>query len=187
MTCRQRMVLRLLPLLAAVPIFEAAAHGQAARVDPYQNGAAPALPGRSMAAANANTNTTAAQAAAAGYVNPMVIDPMAASYMYGPGIPMTRGQVGLSALSSMQQFTGLGSGRISGVRGTPGVEAPRSAAHTRDPNIPGGQAARYFNRLQPRGFGAAAAPAPPAATTIAAGNSRKFYQRESRYFPQPAR
>ncbi|MDR3622420.1 MAG: hypothetical protein P4L85_23925 [Paludisphaera borealis] len=183
MTGRQRMVFRLLPLLAAVPLFEAAAHGQAARVDPYQNGAAPAFPGRGVAAPAANaTSAAAAQAAASGYANPMLVDPMAASYLYGTAIPMTRGQVGLSAVSSIQQFTGLGSGRISGVRG--GAEAaPRAAAHTRNSNIVGGQASRYFNRIQPRG----AAPVAPVATTAGAANSRKFYQRESRYFPQPAR
>jgi hypothetical protein len=185
MTGRRRMVLRLLPLLAAAAVFEAAAHGQTAHVDPYQNGAAPALPGRAMAAASAsNANTAATQAAALGYTNPMLADPMATSFLYGTAIPMTRGQAGLSAISSMQRFTGIGSGRISGVRGG-GEPAPQSAAHTRNPNIPGGQAARYFNRVQPRG--AAPAPAPtPVATTAGASNARKFYQRQSRYFPQPA-
>ncbi len=184
MTGRQRMVFRLLPLLAAVPIFQATASGQT-HVDPYQNGAAPAFPSRGMAAAQAASaanSAAASQAAALGYANPMLVDPMAASYLYGTAIPMTRGQVGLSAISSMQQFTGLGSGRISGVRGG-GQPAPRTAAHTRNPNIVAGQASRYFNRLQPRG----AAPAPPVATTADAATSRKYYQRESRYFPQPAR
>jgi hypothetical protein len=182
-----RKVLRLLSLVAAASAFGASARGQTAHVDPYQNGAAPLLPGQAAAAAAAAANASAnanaaANAAALGYVNPMLVDPVAASYFYGTAIPMTRAQAGLSAASSMQRLTGIGSGRLSGVRGG-GEPAPRTAAHTRNPNIVAGQASRYFNRLQPR----SAAPTAPVASTAPASNSRRYYQREMTQFPHPAR
>lgn len=186
MTGGQRMVFRLLPLLAAVPLFQATARGQSAHVDPYQNGAAPAFPGRAMAAAAAQQAAAGANASAAtsAYANPLLVDPMAPMLMYGGvGMPMTRGQAGLSAISSMQQLSGIGSGRISGVRGG-GAPAPSTAAHTRNANIVGGQASRYFNRAEPRRPGARVA---PVAAASGAENSRRFYQRPSRHFPQPAR
>jgi len=168
--------------LAAGLIGGDSALGQApavARVDPYQGGAAPAFPTRQTGA-----TTTATQAMGFGYgvVDPMLVDPVAMNYLYATGIPMTRGQVGLSAVSSLQQMTGLGSGRLSGVRG--GVvqqqEERRSATHTRNPNVPGGQAARYFNRV-----GTSIPTSVPASASAA--NSQRFYGRQSRYFPQPAR
>jgi len=184
---RQRNVLRLLSLIAAASVLGASARGQSAHVDPYQNGAAPLMPGQAAAAAaaaaNANANANvAANAAALSYANPLLVDPVATSYLYGTAIPMTRTQAGLSAVSSMQRFTGIGSGRLSGVRGG-GEPAPRTAAHTRNSNIVGGQASRYFNRLQPR----SAAPPAPVASAASASNSRKYYQREQTHFPQPAR
>ena len=71
------------------------------------------------------------------------------------------GQAGLFMLSTQQRMLGMGNGQLSGVRpGGPGsqrtqdLQARRepisTAAHTRNSNIPGGQAARYFNRGGPR-------------------------------------
>ena len=98
---------------------------------------------------------------------------------------MTGTQAGLSMLMMQQRMLGIGNGQLSGVRGgaasgtgarTDG-QAPRDgggaatsraiAAHTRNMNIPGGQAARYFNR--------GGAPAV---------RNQPSYQRTTRYFPQ---
>ncbi len=179
MTSRYRKLLRSLPLLMAIALWHTAVQGQTTaptHVDPYQNGAAPAFPTRGGA-----RTSQPGQTFGTGIVDPMSIDPMALNYFYGPGIPMTRGQVGLSAISSMQRMTGLGSGQISGVRGS-GVEmeARRSSTHTRNPNVPGGQASRFFNRITPK-------MATSVAASASAPNSQKFYNRQSHYFPQPAR
>lgn len=108
-------------------------------------------------------------------------DPLGLGYVYGPAaIPMTPGQAGLYMLSTTSRMTGLGNGQLSGVRS----RAPRdsqaartrrakaeplaAAAHTRDSNIPGGQAARFFNR----------------GSAPAASRSRPYYQRSLRYFPK---
>lgn len=116
-----------------------------------------------------------------GLANPVFVDPVAMNYLYATGAPMTRGQVGMSAISSMQQMTGLGSGQLSGVRGGAiPEEERRSATHTRNPNVPGGQASRFFNRV-----GTSIPTSVPASAS--AGNSQRFYGRQSRYFPQPAR
>ncbi len=115
-------------------------------------------------------------------MSPAVTDPLGLGYVYGPAIPMTPGQAGLFMLSAQQRMLGLGNGQISGTR--PGGELdPRSArngrtsasgagshltaAHTRNSNIPGGQAARFFNRS------AASSP-----------SSQPYYRRQMRYFPQ---
>jgi len=184
MTGRWRMVFRLLALLAVVSIVQARAWGQAAHVDPYQNGAAPAFPGRAMAAAaqqQAAAGTTAATAPWA-YSDSILADPMTPMLMYGGmGMPLTRTQAGLAAASSIQRFTGIGSGRISGVRG--GVQAAPTAAHTRNMNIVGGQASRYFNRAEPRQSTAAA----PVATAAGSRNSRRYYQRPYSNFPERTR
>jgi hypothetical protein len=173
-------------LAAAVSLFGATAYGQVAHVDPYQGGAAPAFPGAMSAAAMAQQQAAASASATAAqqYANTLAADPMTPMLMYGGvGMPMTRGQAGLSAISSLQHRSGIGSGRISGVRGG-GQPAPRNAAHTRNANIVGGQASRYFNRIEPRRGGAAIVA--PVASAAGTGNSRKFYQRPSRYFPRPA-
>ena len=108
--------------------------------------------------------------------NAMMMDPLGLSYVYGPAaIPMTRAQTGLFMLSTQQQMLGLGNGQISGVR--PAGQDPTgrktgsslTAAHTRNANIPGGQAARYFNR-----------------GTTTASRSQPHFKRQSRYFPQTA-
>lgn len=126
---------------------------------------------------------TTAQPVVVGYglADPMLVDPVALNYLYATGAPMTRGQVGLSAASSIQRMTGIGSGRISGVRGGEvQPEERRSATHTRNSNVPGGQASRFFNRV-----GSSVATSVPASAS--AGNSQRYYGRQSHYFPQPAR
>lgn len=179
MTSRLGLVFLAPAALAAGLVGGGSALGQSpavARVDPYQGGAAPAFPSRRPAAA-------APQPTVVGYglADPMIVDPVALNYLYATGIPMTRGQVGLSAASSLQQMTGLGSGRLSGVRGgAVQGEERRSATHTRNPNVPGGQASRFFNR-----HGTSIPTSVPASASAA--NSQRFYGRHSRYFPQPAR
>jgi hypothetical protein len=110
-----------------------------------------------------------------------MMDPLGLGYVNGAAIPMTRAQTGLYMLMMQQRMLGIGNGQLSGVRpgaqtdaqstrnrGTP-AESHASAAHTRNMNVPGGQAARYFNR----GGMPAARPQP-------------YYQRQSRHFPQTA-
>jgi len=157
-------------VLAAGALGETAARGQTAppaRVSPNRGGAVMMAP----------------QPGVLGYgtATPMLVDPVALNYLYATGVPMTRGQVGLSAVSSLQQMTGLGSGRISGVRGGGVDEDPRrSATHTRNPNVPGGQASGFFNRFGP------SIPTSVAASA-SASDSGRFYGRQSHYFPRPAR
>jgi hypothetical protein len=108
-----------------------------------------------------------------------MLNPLGLNYMYGSALPMNRAQAGLFLLSTQQQMLGLGNGQLSGVRPAradsnsrqPGSSraANPTAAHTRNANIPGGQAARYFNR----GSGMAT-------------NSQPYYRRPSPYFPHPA-
>ncbi len=115
---------------------------------------------------------TAASAANARLMNSMALNPMV-----GPVIPMTNAQAGLLLLSTQQRMLGLGNGQLSGVRpGGPNASgrqtrgsngANLTAAHTRNSNIPGGQAARYFNR-----------------GTTTASRSEPFFKRQSQYFPQ---
>ncbi len=111
------------------------------------------------------TSGTAAASASA------MMNPMAMNYLYGPTIPMTRGQAGLLMLSTGQQMSGLGNGQLSGVRSGGRKDGNAAgtnltAAHTRNSNIPGGQAARYFNR---------------GVTTAA--RSEPHFKRQTRYFP----
>ena len=110
-----------------------------------------------------------------GSANAMMINPLGLNYLYGPAIPMTGTQAGLFMLSTQQRMLGLGNGQISGVR--PAGQDPTgrktgsslTAAHTRNANIPGGQAARYFNR-----------------GTTTASRSQPHFKRQLRYFPQTA-
>jgi hypothetical protein len=173
------------------------AAGTGGRVDPYAFGAAPAAPGAygaAQAAAAANAATAASTAATAALNRSMVtpnpaLDPLGLNYVYGPAygsaLPMTGTQAGLSILMMQQRISGIGNGQLSGVRGgalsgtgarTDGL-APRDgggaatsraiAAHTRNMNIPGGQAARYFNRGRSPAI-----------------RNQPSYQRTTRYFPQ---
>ena len=117
------------------------------------------------------------QGTGVGSATAMMMDPLGLNYVYGPAIPMTRAQAGLFMLSTQQRMLGLGNGQISGVRPVGQDPTGRktgsssgtnlTAAHTRNANIPGGQAARYFNR----------------GTTTASG-SQPHFKRQSRYFPQ---
>jgi hypothetical protein len=123
------------------------------------------------------------QGTGVGSANAAMMNPLGLNYMYGPAIPMTQAQAGLFMLSTQQRMLGLGNGQISGVR--PGGQDATgrktgnssgtnlTAAHTRNSNIPGGQAARYFNR---GGTATAARSLPP-------GSGQNF-KRQSRYFPQ---
>lgn len=179
MASRLGMFLLFPAVLTAGVVGETTARGQAAppaRVDPYQGGAPPAFPNRRAAVA-----TPLAASVGVGAIDPMLIDPVAMNYLYATGVPMTRGQVGLSAVSSLQQASGIGSGRLSGVRG--GVvenETRRSATHTRNPNVPGGQASGFFNRFGP------SVPTSVSGSASASGSGR-FYGRQSHYFPRPGR
>jgi hypothetical protein len=155
--------------------------GLNSRVDPYAGGLAPLAPGTvPSTAATSATQTMMNQA----MMNQSMImmDPLGMSYLNGAGMPMTRTQMGLYMLSTQQRMLGLGNGQMSGVR--PGQQADAqghgrnaattaatraNSALTRNMNVPGGQAARYFNR-----------------GGMPAARSQPYYQRQSRYFPQPA-
>jgi hypothetical protein len=118
---------------------------------------------------------------AAGAASARAADPLGLGFVYGPAaMPMTPGQAGLFMLSTTSRMTGLGNGQLSGVR--PGVQQDSqanrrrrgketglvTAAHTRNSNIPGGQAARYFNR----------------GVTPSSSRSQPYYRRDLRYFPK---
>jgi hypothetical protein len=124
--------------------------------------------------------------AGVGTAGSTIVDPLGLGYVYGPAIPMSPAQTGLFMLSAQQRLLGIGNGQISGTR--PGGETDSrssrnrrasttqtagnmTAAHTRNSNIPGGQAARFFNRG-------------PAATAGVTGNPHAYYKRQMRYFPQ---
>jgi hypothetical protein len=147
--------------------------GLGSRVDPYAGGLPPATPGyvpRTQGASTANQNMMSQS---------MLLDPLASGYVYGASVPMTRTQAGLYMLSMQQRMLGIGNGQLSGVRPGPLVDTQSarnrgnttgphaSAAHTRNMNVPGGQAARYFNR-----------------GGMPAVRSQPYYQRQTRYFPQ---
>jgi hypothetical protein len=146
-------------------------------VDPYAGGAAPLAPGY---VPSTQAGISAAQTLL--NQNMMMTDPMGMYYLNSTGVPMNRTQMGLLMLSTQQRMLGLGNGQLSGVR--PGQQTDTkgqgrnaaataatrgNSALTRNMNVPGGQAARYFNR----GGMPAARPQP-------------YYQRQSRYFPQTA-
>ena len=113
-------------------------------------------------------------------MRPVVIDPLAAQMLRGTAMPMTRAEAGLSAAGSVQRMTGIGSGRISGVRGAAGPKGgaqPRAATTLR---APGGQASIYFNRFGGGTATDAAAPASRATT-------KNFYNRPAGFFPAGVR
>jgi len=133
-------------------------------------------PGMALLPIPMYTGTAGQKTSATGAVNPMMMDPLGLGYVYGPAaVPMTQGQAGLFMLSTATRSLGVGTGQLSGVRPAgPGKNAhasntPVLAAHTRNSNIPGGQAARYFNR------GTAAAPS---------SRSQPYYKRQLHQFPQ---
>ncbi len=120
--------------------------------------------------------------ARAGTGRTLAADPLGLGYVYGSAaIPMTPGQAGLFMLSTQQRMLGIGNGQISGTRPAGQID-PRTgrtsgnfpgtgvtAAHTRNSNIPGGQASRYFNR---------------GTTSASAAASQPYFKRPLRYFPQ---
>lgn len=111
----------------------------------------------------------------------VVVDPLAAQMLSGTGVPVTRAQAGMSAASSVGRFTGIGSGRASGVRGAvdPKTGAP-AAAQRPTLRAPGGQASVYFNRY---GRGTPVSVAAPAS----AATTRNYYNRPAGYFPAGVR
>jgi hypothetical protein len=148
-----------------------------------------------MPMSGSSTSATAL-ATPAGRAAALSSDPMGFGYVYGgvyggAAIPMTQAQAGLLMLSTSQRMLGLGNGQLSGVRpgaqkdsktgrapGGAGAGTQLTAAHTRNANIPGGQAARYFAR----GIGLPTA----ANVQTSTGRSQPYYQRQMRYFPQTA-
>lgn len=116
----------------------------------------------------------------------MVVDPLAAQMLSGTGVPLTRGQAGLSAISSASGFTGIGAGRISGVRGAVDAKAQaaqkQAAGSGRRPTLraPGGQASVYFNRF---GKGTATDVSAP----VSKATTRNFYNRPAGFFPEGVR
>ena len=124
--------------------------------------------------------TVTSPSGTAGLASTRAADPLGLGFVYGPAaIPMTPGQAGLFMLSAGSRMTGLGNGQLSGVRpgGQPDPQTSRrkqgkpdtlAAAHTRNSNIPGGQAARYFNR----------------GATPATARSQPYYRRDLRFFPK---
>lgn len=148
-----------------------------------------------MSSSTASTSTASTSATAlatpAGRAAALASDPMGFGYVYGgvyggAAIPMTQSQAGLLMLSTSQRMLGLGNGQLSGVRPGPqkdsktgrSAASQQTAAHTRNANIPGGQASRYFGR----GIGLPSGLQAQSST----GRSQPYYQRQMRYFPQTA-
>lgn len=129
--------------------------------------------------------TTGSKTATTGTASTLAADPLGLGFVYGPAaIPMNQGQAGLFMLSTATRSLGMGTGQLSGVRpGNPQSAGAASrgrtaghaaenrviAAHTRNSNIPGGQAARYFNRGTTAGTGS---------------RSQPFFKRQLHQFPQ---
>lgn len=114
----------------------------------------------------------------------MMVDPLAAQMMMGTGVPLTRGQAGLSAAAMASRMTGIGSGRASGVRGgatAPGNLNVRELAEKRSTlRLPAGQASNYFSRYG-RGTTVNVSSPTSRATT------GKYYNRGAGFFPDAAR
>ncbi|OJW19174.1 MAG: hypothetical protein BGO49_11795 [Planctomycetales bacterium 71-10] len=113
----------------------------------------------------------------------VMVDPLAAQMMMGTGVPLSRGQAGLTAASMASRMTGIGSGRASGVRGgaTPGNLNVRELAEKRSTlRLPAGQASNYFSRY---GRGTTVNVSRP---TNRATNGR-YYNRGAGFFPESAR
>ncbi|WP_165071489.1 hypothetical protein [Paludisphaera rhizosphaerae] len=114
----------------------------------------------------------------------MAVDPLAAQMLSGTAVPLTRSQAGVSAVSSAQQFTGIGSGRFSGVRGAVDAKAQASQgqAGSRRATLraPGGQASVYFNR-------SGRETPPKVSTPVGRTTTRNFYNRPAGFFPEGVR
>jgi hypothetical protein len=158
----------------------AVAVGRGTTADPYMGGMAPAPPGYSYATQSAVAGSAATGGLSTTGVNGSMMDPLGFGYVYGPGMPMTGTQAGMSMLLMQQRMLGIGNGQISGSRPQAGPAAKTARtravatnalpgeAHTANMNVPGGQAARYFNR-------GVAAPT---------SRSQPYFRRQSRSFPQ---
>jgi hypothetical protein len=106
--------------------------------------------------------------------NSMFTNPMASPMLYGSMFPMTQQQAGIMMLAGQAQMMGIGSGQLSGVRpggaGGRGRQAQPAVRNRGSSGIPGGLAARYFNR-----------------TTQRARIPQGFYNRQNRHYPQVGR
>ncbi len=84
-------------------------------------------------------------------------NPYMTPMLYGSMYPMTQNQIGWMMLANQAQMTGIGSGRLSGVRPAGGSSTAAASARAtassgaRRPTsgMPGGLATRYFNRKSP--------------------------------------
>ena len=106
--------------------------------------------------------------------NNMFTNPMAAPMLYGSMFPMTQQQAGIMMLAGQAQMMGIGSGQLSGVRpGGPAARGKQTRTAVRNrgsSSVPGGLAARYFNR-----------------TTQKVRVPQGFYNRQNRHYPQIGR
>jgi hypothetical protein len=86
---------------------------------------------------------------------------------------MRPGDAALSFIAAQQALGGIGSGQLSGVRpprGTATAPVPARGQTTNSSMVPGGNAARYFNRSYQPATGAGS-----------------YYNRQGRYFPKNGR
>lgn len=104
------------------------------------------------------------------YANPYV-NPYLNPYMIQAN--MRPGDAALYFTAAQQALGGIGSGQLSGVRpprGTATAPVPARGETTNSSMVPGGNAARYFNRsYQP------------------AAGAGSYYNRQGRYFPKNGR
>jgi hypothetical protein len=130
------------------------------------------VPGRAFAQAAATPSGSPAGNAspyAAMYANPYAnpyTNPFMNPYMTQQQV---NGNVGMYFFAAQASNGGIGSGQLSGVRGRPTTPTPPPAPSTdsrRATDIPGANAARYFNRSYQ--------PSPSA---------MRYYNRQGRYYP----
>ena len=100
------------------------------------------------------------------YSNPF-LNPYAAAISQQP---MDTGTMALYFMAARQAGGGIGSGRLSGTRPSPGASSKeRGIAEDKKPegsNVPGAMASRYFNRTTPVFHG-----------------TQRYYNRQARNFP----
>ncbi|WP_337174881.1 hypothetical protein [Paludisphaera sp.] len=111
----------------------------------------------------------------------VMVDPLMTEMMMGTGVPLTRGQAGLAAASTVGNMTGIGSGRASGTRGVATRRGTASVRETagRRPTLgtPAGQASSYFGRY---GRGTSVNVSSPAARA----STGRYYNRPAGFFPE---
>lgn len=114
----------------------------------------------------------------------VMVDPLMSQMMMGTGVPLTRGQAGLTAISTVGNVTGIGSGRASGVRGAAGPRGNLDVRGLKERRgtlgTPAGQASNYFGRY---GRGTSVNVASPASRA----NTGGYYNRPARFFPEGVR